>query len=191
MRWLGPNRTTIAAGSTILALAIGIALIQCDRSNESVDASRSSASVPNAASGARGGEHFEQPALASGLIVEDLIIGDGKECKNSLETVTIHYRGMLEDGYEFDSSYARAQPIVAPLNGLIQGWQQGVPGMKIGGKRRLTIPSELAYSGMAAVQSGKSMVRDAGGAILIPPGATLIFEIELLDVTPAEQAPQH
>ena len=190
MRRLGTSRKTVSAGGKILALAIGIVLIQCDQSKESVDSGRPSASVSGAASGSRGGERFEQHTMASGLIVEDLVIGAGKECRNPKETVTIHYRGTLENGEEFDSSYVRAQPIVAPLNGLIQGWQEGVPGMKVGGKRRLTVPSDLAYSGMAAIQSGNSGVRDPGGTILIPPGATLIFEIELLDVTSVEQVLQ-
>ena len=82
------------------------------------------------------------------------------------------------------------QAIVAPLKGLIKGWQEGVPGMKVGGKRRLTVPSDLAYSGMAAIQPGSAVARNPGGAVLIPPGATLIFEIELLDVKFAEQALQ-
>jgi FKBP-type peptidyl-prolyl cis-trans isomerase len=71
------------------------------------------------------------------------------------------------------------------------GWQQGVPGMKVGGKRRLTVPSELAYSGMAAIQPGRLEDPDPSGAVLIPQGATLIFEIELLDVKFAEQALRH
>jgi len=185
---LGSKRKTISPGGGIVALAIGIALIQCD---QTADTPGSSASVSSAASGSRGGERFEQRTLADGLIIEDLVIGDGNECGNPMETVTIHYRGMLENGQEFDSSYARAQPIVAPLNDLIKGWQEGMLGMKVGGKRRLTVPSDLAYSGMAAIQPGRSAVRDPANAVLIPPGATLVFEIELLDVKSAEQALRH
>jgi peptidylprolyl isomerase len=188
---LGSNRKTVAAGTGILALAFGIALIQCDRSKEPADHTGSSESVSSAPSRSRGGEPTRQRALPGGLVIEDLVIGEGDECGNPTETVTIHYRGALENGQEFDSSYARAQPIVAPLNDLIVGWQQGVPGMKVGGKRRLTVPSELAYSGMAAIQPGRLEDPDPSGAVLIPQGATLIFEIELLDVKFAEQALRH
>jgi len=188
---LGSNRKAISAGVGIFALTVGISLNACDRSQESADTPGSNGSVSSASSGSRGGGRFKRRTLASGLIIEDLVIGDGKECSNPIERVTIHYRGMLESGEEFDSSYARAQPIVGPLNGLIHGWQEGVPGMKVGGKRRLTVPADLAYSGMAAIQPGNSLARDSSGAVLIPPGATLIFEIELLDVKFVEQALQH
>jgi FKBP-type peptidyl-prolyl cis-trans isomerase len=120
--------------------------------------------------------------------VEDLVLGGGAECLSGNPIVTIQYRGMLLDGREFDSSYERGAPIVAPLDSLIPGWQQGIPGMKVGGKRRLTVPADLAYSGMAAVQAS-----DAGGSarsreILIPPGSTLVFEIELLALSSGEEA---
>ena len=104
------------------------------------------------------------------LIVEDLKVGDGKEVKSG-DTMVMHYLGTLVDGTKFDSSYDRGQPFTTQIGvgQVIKGWDQGVPGMKIGGKRKLTIPSDLAYG-----------ERGAGG--VIGPNATLIFEVELLDI---------
>ena len=105
------------------------------------------------------------------LIIEDLKVGDGKEAKSG-DTVVMHYKGTLVDGTKFDSSYDRSEPFTTQIGvgQVIKGWDQGVPGMKIGGKRKLTIPSDLAYG-----------ERGAGGGI--GPNATLIFEVELLDIT--------
>jgi peptidylprolyl isomerase len=114
------------------------------------------------------------------------VIGDGPECQSPSEIVTIHYRGMLLDGQEFDSSYERGVPIVAPLDSLIPGWQQGMPGMRIGGKRRLTVPEDLAYSGMAEVRAVSTSRSAGAGEVLIPPDSTLVFEIELLAISPRE-----
>jgi FKBP-type peptidyl-prolyl cis-trans isomerase len=104
----------------------------------------------------------------SGLIIEDLTVGQGAECKPN-QTVTIHYRGTLTSGKEFDSSYSRNEPATFSLRQLIKGWQEGIPGMKVGGRRKLTIPPELGY-GRAGVPG------------VIPANATLVFEIELLDL---------
>jgi FKBP-type peptidyl-prolyl cis-trans isomerase len=110
----------------------------------------------------------EWKTLPSGMKVWDVTEGTGKEAKPN-GTVKVHYTGWLPtNGKIFDSSVQRNEPISFPLNGVIKGWSDGVPGMKIGGVRRLVIPPELAY--------GK---RGAGAAI--PPDATLVFEIELLD----------
>lgn len=106
--------------------------------------------------------------LPGGLIVEDFVVGSGEVCPPGAK-VTMHYRGTLKDGKEFDSSYSRNQPLTAPLGNLIKGWQEGVPGMKVGGKRRLTIPYALAYG-------------EAGRPPVIPPKADLIFDIELLGI---------
>jgi len=116
------------------------------------------------------------------LGIEDLAIGDGPACERLDDIVTIHYRGSLLDGREFDSSYERGKPIVAPLDSLIQGWQFGVPGMRVGGRRKLTVPAHLAYSGMAALHAVKAGTSTGSGAILIPPESTLVFEIELLAI---------
>ncbi len=107
------------------------------------------------------------PAAGGELKIEDLAVGTGKECPPGA-TVKIHYRGTLLDGSEFDSSYKRGEPSEFPLANLIQGWQEGIPGMKVGGKRKLVIPPEKAYG-----QQGRPG---------IPPNSTLVFEIELLDV---------
>jgi len=105
---------------------------------------------------------------ASGLIIEDIVTGDGAEAAAGQE-VTVHYTGWLTDGVKFDSSKDRDDPFVFPLGGgrVIRGWDEGVQGMKIGGKRKLTIPPDLGYG-----------ARGAGG--VIPPDATLVFEVELL-----------
>lgn len=102
------------------------------------------------------------------LVIEDAVVGTGLECPQGA-TVKVHYRGTLMDGTEFDSSYKRGQPIEFPLRNLIKGWQEGIPGMKVGGKRKLTIPYAMGYG-------------VHGSPPAIPPKADLIFEIELLGV---------
>lgn len=106
----------------------------------------------------------------SGLIIEELRDGDGDEASAG-QTVSVHYTGWLTDGSKFDSSLDRDEPFEFPLGArrVIAGWDEGVQGMKVGGRRKLTIPPELGY--------GK---RGAGG--VIPPDATLVFEVELLGV---------
>lgn len=95
---------------------------------------------------------------------------EGQGAKPSLESnVEVHYHGTLTDGTVFDSSVERGQTISFPLNGVIKGWQEGLAMMKEGGKATLVIPSELAYG-------------DAGSGEVIPPGATLKFEVELFKV---------
>ncbi len=118
-----------------------------------------------------GGMEAEKSILtASGLKITDLQVGDGAEATAG-QNVSVHYKGTLENGNEFDSSYGRG-PFTFPLGAgrVIKGWDEGVAGMKIGGKRKLVIPSELGYG-----------PRGAGGGV-IPPNATLIFEVELLEI---------
>ncbi|MBI5705928.1 MAG: FKBP-type peptidyl-prolyl cis-trans isomerase [Armatimonadetes bacterium] len=103
------------------------------------------------------------------LVIEDLAVGDGDLAETG-KTVTVHYTGTFEDGRTFDSSVGRG-PFSFPLGAgrVIKGWDQGVAGMKVGGKRKLVIPSELGYGS-----------RGAGN--VIPPDTTLVFEVELLKV---------
>lgn len=104
------------------------------------------------------------------LITEDLKVGEGKEAKSG-DSVVMHYKGTLIDGTKFDSSYDRGEPFTTQIGvgQVIKGWDLGVPGMKIGGKRKLTIPPDLAYG-------------ERGAGAVIGPNATLIFEVELLDI---------
>ena len=103
------------------------------------------------------------------LKIEDLKVGQGKEVKKG-DTAQVHYSGTLTNGQKFDSSYDRNQPFEFQVGAgqVIAGWDQGLLGMKIGGKRKLTIPPALGYGNQAAGS--------------IPPGSTLIFEIELIAI---------
>jgi FKBP-type peptidyl-prolyl cis-trans isomerase FkpA len=104
----------------------------------------------------------------SGLVIEEITVGTGAEAAAG-QTVTVHYTGWLTNGTKFDSSKDRNDPFVFPLGAghVIKGWDEGVQGMKTGGTRKLTIPPALGYG-----------ARGAGG--VIPPNATLVFEVELL-----------
>jgi peptidylprolyl isomerase len=102
------------------------------------------------------------------LVIEDLVLGDGSEAKPG-DRVDVHYVGVTFDGGDqFDASWDRGESIQFPLAGLIKGWQDGIPGMKVGGRRRLTIPPEQAYG-------------PKGGGHRLS-GQTLIFVIDLLGV---------
>lgn len=106
----------------------------------------------------------------SDLKIEDLKVGAGQEAKSG-DRVTVHYVGTLTDGKKFDSSRDRGEGFKFQLGAgrVIKGWDQGVPGMKIGGLRKLTIPSDMAYGA-------------AGFPPVIPPNSTLVFEVELLAI---------
>jgi peptidylprolyl isomerase len=106
----------------------------------------------------------------NGLKIQDITVGNGAEVKSG-DKVTVNYLGTLENGTKFDSSYDRGTPFTTQIGvgQVIQGWDEGIVGMKVGGKRKLIIPASLGY--------GDQQAGD------IPPGSTLIFEVELLNVT--------
>jgi len=105
---------------------------------------------------------------SSGMIITTLKPGTGAAPK-ATDRVKVHYHGTLADGTVFDSSVQRGEPIVLPLNGVIRCWTEGVQQMKVGGKSRLVCPSDIAYG-------------DQGRPPVIKPGATLVFEVELLEI---------
>jgi len=109
--------------------------------------------------------------IPTGLVKEDIVVGKGASA-HSGNDVVVHYVGWLTNGQQFDSSRARRDPLDFALGAgdVIKGWDHGIEGMKVGGKRKLTIPAELAYG-------------DQGCGGVIPPQATLVFEVELLEVS--------
>ena len=113
---------------------------------------------------------MSETTTASGLNIEELEVGSGDSAAKG-SYVTVHYTGWLTDGKKFDSSKDRNDPFRFPLGAghVIRGWDEGVEGMQVGGRRKLTIPPNLGYG-----------ARGAGG--VIPPNATLVFEVELLAV---------
>jgi FKBP-type peptidyl-prolyl cis-trans isomerase len=107
---------------------------------------------------------------ASGLRYRDEVVGTGAEAKSG-DRAVVHYTGKLEDGKKFDSSRDRSEPFEFALGAgmVIRGWDEGVQGMRVGGKRTLIVPADLGYG-----------ARGAGG--VIPPNATLVFDVELLEL---------
>src|ERR1700687_4220643 len=110
----------------------------------------------------------EVKTTASGLKYEVITEGKGKKPK-ATDTVKVHYRGTFPDGKEFDSSYKRGEPLELKMDGVIKCWHEGLQKMKPGGKAEMVCPPEIAYG-------------DAGAGSLILPYATLVFEVELLEV---------
>ena len=113
---------------------------------------------------------MEVNEISNALVKEDLVIGKGDTAESGSD-VLVHYVGWLESGQQFDSSRARRDPLDFALGAgdVIKGWDEGIPGMKVGGKRKLVIPPALAYA-------------EHGCGGVIPPHATLVFEVELLEV---------
>ena len=147
----------------VLLLLSSVVLVSCSSSGPADTDSASKAYLEKAAAmpGAT--------RTASGLVYRELRNGTGAS-PAATDTVKVHYRGTLVDGKEFDSSYKRNEPAQFPLNRVIPCWTEGVQKMKVGGKSRLTCPSNLAYG-------------DRGSPPTIPGGATLIFEVELLGIS--------
>jgi peptidylprolyl isomerase len=123
------------------------------------------------------GEPIATRTLDGGLVVDDFVVGDGEEARVGGE-VALHYTGYLEDGTVFDSSLKRRRPFAFTLGEgrVIEGWDRGVPGMRVGGKRRLEVPAALGYGDKKA---GK-----------IPPGADLVFTLELVSALPPLPPPR-
>lgn len=145
------------------------AVTRDERPGEDVDAASGDAAAASKEAELNDPELVSKP---SGLKYRDLANGTGREARSG-DVAVVHYTGWLVDGTKFDSSLDRGQPFDFPVGGgrVIKGWDEGVAGMKVGGKRRLVIPPDLGYGS-----------RGAGG--VIPPDATLIFEVELLGVKP-------
>lgn len=147
-----------------LALSISACTKGCNKATTSTQES-AQAQKPSGSTAASEKSSTEN----QGLIIEDIVVGTGAEATPN-KTVTVHYTGTLTDGTKFDSSLDRKEPFnfVLGVGQVIKGWDQGFAGMKVGGKRKLTIPPEMAY-GPNAVGS-------------IPANSTLIFNVELIDV---------
>ena len=128
-----------------------------------------SALILLALAGCGGGDSGTAPTGGGTLMIEDLVVGTGATAAAG-DLVTVNYVGTLTNGTKFDSSYDRGQPYTFRIGAgqVIAGWDQGVPGMKVGGKRRLTIPPSLGYG------------NQANGSI--PANSTLVFEIELVSI---------
>lgn len=114
--------------------------------------------------------YLKETAMTDGLLIEDLVIGTG-EVACAGKSLSVNFTGCLANGQIFDTTANRGEPLWFPLGQayVIRGWDEGVPGMRVGGVRRLLVPPELAYG-------------ENGYGPLIPPGASLIFEIELLRI---------
>ena len=146
----------------VMLAALALVLAACTNGDDEEEVSVSDATNgPPPVSG-------ETTVTDSGLQIIDIEVGAGDAAKAG-DTVTVHYTGWLTDGTKFDSSLDRGEPVSFSLEGVIQGWQEGIPGMQVGGKRRLIIPPELGYG-------------EAGFAPLIPPNAELIFDVELVEL---------
>jgi FKBP-type peptidyl-prolyl cis-trans isomerase len=158
----------VLASSVIIVIVLvlgGVAIQSFSNSNKAQTNSSNSSSISISMS------NSTSTQSSSGLIIEDIRLGDGQEVKSG-QSATFNYLGTLSDGTKFDSSYDRGTPFTTKIGvgQVIAGWDEGIPGMKIGGKRKLTIPGNLAYGPRGIPQAG------------IGPNATLIFEVELISV---------
>jgi FKBP-type peptidyl-prolyl cis-trans isomerase len=146
--------------SSVFVVLLGMGGCKC--SGDKKDGTATTTTTPTPAA--------EPAAAATELKIEDIKIGEGAVAEPGKQVV-VHYTGTLTDGTKFDSSLDRNDPFTFSLGAgqVIKGWDEGVKGMKVGGKRKLTIPPQLGYG-------------EAGAGGVIPPNATLIFEVELLDV---------
>jgi FKBP-type peptidyl-prolyl cis-trans isomerase len=153
-----------------LILTLSAALLAQTSSHKTAPARVPNTSAPTKVTG-------EGVKTDSGLQYWDIKVGTGDEAKNG-DKVKVHYTGWFTSGKKFDSSVDAQQPYSFTLGqgNVIKGWDEGVAGMKVGGKRQLRIPPELAYG-------------EQGYKNIVPPNSTLIFDVQLLAVTPAPQTP--
>jgi FKBP-type peptidyl-prolyl cis-trans isomerase FkpA len=149
---------------------LAISLVSCSSNKEATAPAEPSAAGSQAYL-AKAAAEPGAVKTASGLVYKELKAGSGASPKAS-DMVTVNYKGTLIDGTEFDSSYKRNEPATFPLNGVIPCWTEGVQMMKVGGKSQLVCPAGIAYG-------------ERGSPPVIPGGATLIFEVELLKIGPA------
>ncbi len=168
------NRFSLSSPMPLLAKAVvvatsllpllGVAQTAKPAAGNTTTAASTSATTATAPAGGEGAA----VTTSSGLIFKLVKQGTGPSPKAS-DTVKVHYRGTLQDGKEFDSSYSRGKPLEFPLNGVIKCWTEGVQRLQVGGSAKLTCPPAIAYGD-----------RGAGG--VIPPNATLNFDVELLGI---------
>jgi len=153
---------------SLCAVLMATALTACagNAVDKSTNAGQALGSNPGTAPALK--DQGKSQTLASGLVYQSLKEGTGASPK-ATDTVRVHYHGTLADGKVFDSSVQRGQPAEFPLNRVIPCWTEGVQMMKVGGKAKLTCPPQIAYGAR-------------GAAGVIPPNATLTFEVELLGV---------
>ena len=162
------KQTALWSGAALLALIASgcyqASTTQTATSSAASSANSSTPAVKPAAPAAAG----QEVLLAGGLKYVDLKVGDGDIAEAGLRA-TVHYTGWLTDGTKFDSSVDRGQPFAFRVGGheVISGWDEGVKGMRIGGKRKLTIPPDMGYGAN-------------GSPPVIPPNSTLVFDVELL-----------
>lgn len=160
----------LPAAVLAIALLAGCNQYEAQKAASAAGATPSTPSTPPAPAAAATPTGGKVHKLPSGLQYEDMVVGSGKMAEPGMN-VSVHYTGWLTDGTKFDSSLDRNQAFQFQLGAgmVIRGWDEGVKGMRIGGKRKLTIPSDMGYG-----------AQGAGG--VIPPNATLVFDVELLDV---------
>jgi len=170
----------IGIGASVGVMALALWLVQLEAKSEALS-SNQAAGVGSSLVFIEDGTNNQAAAVAdalvsaseggelSRLVVDDVVFGTGAEAEVG-DTVVVHYTGSLQNGQQFDSSYERGMPFTVELGKgrVIEGWEQGLVGMKTGGKRILVIPPALGYG--------------AAGAGPIPPSATLVFAVEMLEI---------
>lgn len=159
------NTYTFIALAVLIVVGVLGAFVYFNRPQPSAPPASGSAELVTGADPA-----YDVTTTGTGLQLQDIIVGTG-ETADTGETVAVHYTGWLTDGTKFDSSLDRGSPFTFTVGrgGVIRGWDEGVNGMKVGGKRRLIIPPELGYG-------------SEGAGNIIPPDSTLVFDIELVEI---------